>query len=142
MTPKLSPAQTAALRQFAEAPADRIQRVPPRQAAALVRAGYLIADPDGSGFALTSVGQAAVTALTDGLHACAPDRPKGKLGAILRLLQRDQGVSLSEIMEVTGWQAHSVRGALAGSLKKGRGIAVSSEKIDGRRVYRAQGAAS
>jgi hypothetical protein len=38
-------------------------------------------------------------------------------------------------MAATGWQAHSVRGALAGSLKK-KGILVESAKTDGRRVYR------
>ena len=42
------------------------------------------------------------------------------------------------MMEATGWQAHSVRGALAGALSKGRGLTISSEKRDGERRYRVQ----
>jgi hypothetical protein len=40
------------------------------------------------------------------------------------------------MVEATGWQAHTVRGALAGALKKRLGLAVTSEKVDGARVYR------
>jgi hypothetical protein len=40
------------------------------------------------------------------------------------------------MVEATGWQQHSVRGALAGALKK-RGLAITSEKVDGVRRYRA-----
>ena len=43
---------------------------------------------------------------------------------------------ITEMVEKTGWQQHSVRGALAGSLKK-RGLTITSEKIDGVRRYRA-----
>ena len=40
-------------------------------------------------------------------------------------------------MLATGWQPHTVRGAMAGALKKKRGLTVTSEKIGGRgRVYR------
>lgn len=41
-------------------------------------------------------------------------------------------------MKASGWQAHSVRGFLAGTLKK-KGKSVSSEKTDKRRVYRITG---
>jgi hypothetical protein len=41
------------------------------------------------------------------------------------------------MQSATGWQAHSVRGAISGALKKKLGLEVTSEKIDGRgRVYR------
>ncbi|GAM96853.1 hypothetical protein U91I_00474 [alpha proteobacterium U9-1i] len=40
-------------------------------------------------------------------------------------------------MELTGWQSHSVRGALAGAIRK-RGYAISSTKISTGRVYRAE----
>jgi hypothetical protein len=40
------------------------------------------------------------------------------------------------MMAATGWQAHSVRGAISGSIKKALGLAVVSEKIDGARTYR------
>ncbi len=46
------------------------------------------------------------------------NRPTGgKIGQVIRLLEREGGVSLAELMTATGWQAHSVRGALS-TLKK------------------------
>jgi hypothetical protein len=61
--------------------------------------------------------------------------PKGKLGQVVDLLRRDEGARLDELMILTGWQAHSVRGAIAGAVKK-LGFTVVSEKSDGGRVYR------
>ncbi len=64
-------------------------------------------------------------------------RPGTKQALLIDLLKRKTGASIDEIMEATGWQAHSVRGAISGALKKKLGLAVSSEKTDGRgRVYR------
>src|SRR6476646_1881144 len=54
---------------------------------------------------------------------------------ILGLLRRKQGASLDEIQEVSGWQAHSVRGFLAGTVKKRLGLKLSSNKSDGTRHY-------
>ena len=55
-----------------------------------------------------------------------------KLDMIVARLTRPEGASLGDLMAATGWQAHSVRGALAGSLKK-KGHAIVSEKIEGER---------
>ena len=64
-------------------------------------------------------------------------RADSKQAQVIALLQRPQGTSISEIMALTGWQAHSIRGLFAGTLKK-RGIVVTSEKAEGgERVYRA-----
>lgn len=66
-------------------------------------------------------------------------RPKpalGKLGAMVHLMSREQGAALHELCDATGWQAHSVRGALAGSLKRQRGYVIASEKTEGVRRYR------
>ena len=55
----------------------------------------------------------------------------------MAVLQKPDGASLAEIVAATGWQAHTVRGAIAGALKKKLGLTVASEKVEGRgRVYR------
>ena len=47
------------------------------------------------------------------------------------------GATIEEIMAATGWQSHTVRGAMAGALKKKLGLEVNSEKVEGRgRIYR------
>lgn len=62
----------------------------------------------------------------------------GKLGVVLALIRRPGGATSAELMEATGWQAHSVRGAIAGSIKKKLGIPVASTSRDGVRVYSAE----
>ena len=60
-----------------------------------------------------------------------------KQAELIALLQAPDGASIAEITAVTGWQAHTVRGAISGQLKKKLSLNVISEKIDGRgRVYR------
>jgi hypothetical protein len=60
-----------------------------------------------------------------------------KQAALVAMLRRKEGATIAEIVEVTGWQPHTVRGALAGALKKRLGLTVVSEKVEGRgRVYR------
>ena len=64
-------------------------------------------------------------------------RPGSKLATVLGLLESDAGATIAEIMTTTGWQQHTVRGALAGSITKKLGRALTSEKVEGRgRVYR------
>ncbi len=60
-----------------------------------------------------------------------------KQALMIDLLKRKKGATIAEIVEATGWQAHSVRGAISGALKKKLGLAVTSEKVQARgRVYR------
>lgn len=59
-----------------------------------------------------------------------------RLDQLQTLLTTDNGASIAEMTTATGWQAHSVRGAMAGVLKK-RGLMISSEKVEGTRRYRA-----
>ena len=56
---------------------------------------------------------------------------------MIEMLRQPKGAMLAEIVEATGWQSHTVRGAMAGALKKKLGLTVTSEKDDVRgRVYR------
>ena len=57
-----------------------------------------------------------------------------RLSQLEALLMRSSGASIAEMCEATGWQAHSVRGAMAGALKK-RGLTITSDKTDGIRRY-------
>lgn len=60
-----------------------------------------------------------------------------KQALMIELLRRPGGTTLDEIVEATGWQAHTVRGAIAGALKKKLGFTITSEKDEERgRVYR------
>lgn len=76
-----------------------------------------------------------------GPAAAAPQRSTlaragSKQALVLEMLQRPEGATIAQIMDATGWQAHTVRGTLAGTFKR-KGIAVASEKAQGGiRVYR------
>lgn len=62
--------------------------------------------------------------------------PQSKQDAVIALLKRDEGATIAQITEATGWQAHSIRGFFAGTLKKRKGVHVASRKGDGEaRVY-------
>ena len=62
-------------------------------------------------------------------------KPQSKIEQMIGSLQATSGASIEDLARITGWQAHSVRGALAGVLRK-KGHVVTSEKIDGTRRYR------
>jgi hypothetical protein len=64
-------------------------------------------------------------------------RPETKTAIVLRLLKRKTGASLSELTEASGWQAHSVRGFLSGTVKKKLALPLVSEVTkSGTRRYR------
>jgi hypothetical protein len=63
-------------------------------------------------------------------------REGSKTEKILELLKRPDGATLPELMKLTGWQAHSVRGFLSGTVGTKMGLAVTSTKgEDGTRHY-------
>ena len=63
--------------------------------------------------------------------------PASKQAQVIALLRRPEGATVEALMEATGWQRHTVRGAISGALKKKLGLAVAAETVEGRgRVYR------
>ena len=95
--------------------------------------------PDEAGGAVAE--PETVSAAEPGAHAAPAaagprTRPGTKQAALIALLRRPGGATLAEMTEATNWQAHTVRGALAGALKKRLGLDVRSESVEGRgRTY-------
>ena len=71
-----------------------------------------------------------------------PDYRSERLNSKQALLRRPGGIAIAGIMKSTGWQQHSVRGFLAGVVRKKLGLTLESEKTDGERIYRITGKAS
>jgi len=59
-----------------------------------------------------------------------------KQDSVIALLQRPEGATLDNLVKATGWQPHSVRGFLAGTVRKKLKLQLQSQKVDGRRTYR------
>lgn len=63
-----------------------------------------------------------------------------KQALLVDLLKRKTGATIDEVIKATGWQAHSVRGAISRTLKKKLGLTVESKLVEGRgRVYQIAG---
>ncbi len=61
---------------------------------------------------------------------------QSKKDIVLALVRRPDGATLAELMTATGWQAHSVRGFISGTLRKALGLTVQLTKHnDGSSVY-------
>ncbi len=67
-----------------------------------------------------------------------PEHPRvTKQALMLQLLNHTDGATLADMMQATGWQQHSVRGFLAGTVKTKLSLQLTSSKIDGEpRRYR------
>ncbi len=64
-------------------------------------------------------------------------RRGSKQALLIEMLEAPEGATIQQVVDATGWQPHTVRGAIAGALKKKLGLNVVSEKVEGRgRVYR------
>lgn len=67
--------------------------------------------------------------------AAPKPRAATKIETLISALQMPEGASMATLIAATGWQAHSIRGAIAGAVRK-RGHNVGSEKIGEARVWR------
>ncbi len=74
------------------------------------------------------------SATTSARKPDAVNRPGGKVGLILDRLEDKTGATLAELVDATGWQKHSVHGAL--SRLRTRGFAIRLETTKGRKAYR------
>ena len=103
---------------------------------ALISAG--LARYEGDVLIATDEGLRAVGADPNKKSSTNGKQRKGtKQALVIDMLRRAQGATIAQIVEATGWQSHTARGAIAGALKKKLGLNVTSEKVDGKgRVYR------
>jgi hypothetical protein len=62
--------------------------------------------------------------------------PGSKQSRVVAMLQAPAGATIAAMMQATGWQQHSVRGFLAGVVRKRLKLKLGSKKVDGTRVYR------
>ena len=59
-----------------------------------------------------------------------------KQSQVIALLRSAAGASMADLMALTGWQSHTVRGMLSGSLRKRLGLDVQCQRVDGAHLYR------
>lgn len=155
--PKLSPAQSLLLRTAARRPDGRV--IPPdtlrggarvKVLTSLLQRGWI--EPADDGHVMTGAGYAALGQqrpmppddvqpmdTTGDLQPLEgiPIRPGTKLAALVMTLRRPQGATSLQLMLATGWQPHTVRGAISGMLRKKLGLNVVLAYNDsGERVYR------
>ncbi len=154
---KLSPAQSLLLRNAARRADGRV--IPPanmrggarvKVLTALLQRGWI--EPADNGHVLTDAGYAAIgqqrpappddiqpMETTDDLQLLEgiPVRPGTKLAALVMALRRPPGATSLQLMLATGWQPHTVRGAISGMLRKKLGLnVVLAHNESGERVYR------
>lgn len=68
--------------------------------------------------------------------AAQPKR-NSKLSLLVEHLRRPDGATLAELVDATGWQSHSVRGAISGTIKRKMGLTVETQTVPERgRIYR------
>ena len=86
----------------------------------------------------------ATTARPSQQSAAAPKSNKTASGSkqarVIAMLQSPAGATIATMMKATGWQQHSVRGFLAGVVRKRLKLKLGSTKVDGNRVYQIEDA--
>ncbi|WP_062262418.1 DUF3489 domain-containing protein [Endozoicomonas arenosclerae] len=104
----------------------------------LTSKGFLIRLKEADTFDISPQGRAAIGLPEENKPAHKDKIRTGtKLHRVIKLLARPEGAAIHDIMKETGWQQHTVRGTLAGALKKRLGLTIESEKLEGKdRIYR------
>ena len=73
-------------------------------------------------------------------HTASPKaNPGSKQSRVIAMLQSPQGATIAAMMKATDWQQHSVRGFLAGVVRKRLKLRLGSRKVDGNRIYQIAG---
>jgi hypothetical protein len=80
----------------------------------------------------------ASTKATHDSEAKKPN-PNSKQSRVIAMLQSSSGATIAAMMKVTGWQKHSVRGFLAGVVRKRLKFKLDSTKVGDDRIYRIAG---
>jgi hypothetical protein len=68
-------------------------------------------------------------------QAARSNKPS-KQSVVIEMLRSPKGTTVEAMMKATGWQRHSVRGFLAGVVRKRLKLKLGSERVAGRRTYR------
>ena len=106
----------------------------------LLRQGLIQIDGEShrvTDLAYEALGLAVPPASIEPIKAAPRTRENTKQAQIIAMLQRPEGATINQIIEVTGWQPHTVRGTLAGAFKKKLGLLIVLEKdSQANRVYR------
>jgi len=97
----------------------------------------IIANAEGAQPAPNDAELEAAIAAAEATWAKPRTRANSKQAEVVRMLKRPEGATVRQICDATGWQAHTVRGAFAGALRKRLGLTLVSDKHPGgERVYR------
>lgn len=161
--PKLSPTQQRVLAAASRQPKTDVREhlqdlkspaIRDKVVESMLKNGLIIEDPDADGvvYVISDAGFAAIgkaapkgdTVKPAGKETKAEEpaaEPKekkvSKQQMLIGMLKRPEGATLKQMMDATGWQKHSLHGAMAGGLKKKLGYNIASTKEDGgERVYR------
>ena len=97
--------------------------------------------PTGADAASSAEASQDAPAETDRAPKARTPRTGTKQAKLIEMLRAEGGATIDEIVAALDWRPHTVRGALAGALKKKLGLTVTSEKVEGRgRCYRIEDA--